>query len=137
MIDQPALFPAGKPVAPLRDLTKRQATIYRLLCQSESGLEPIELGQLMHAQSGRHSADEFCDFCGQDAARALREKAIKQRVIRRVTGVYEPRSAADWTGRAELVGLGSAQLSQLPGESFADIFACRVDESAGMREGAA
>lgn len=137
MTDQPSLFPAGKPVAPLRDLTKRQAIIYRLVCDSPHGLEPIELGQLMHAQSGRHSADEFCEWCGQDAARALRAKAIRQRVVRRLTGVYEPRSTADWTGRAELVGLGSAQLSQLPGESFADIFACRVDESAGMREGAA
>lgn len=100
MTEQPALFPAGKPVAPLRNLTERQATIYRLVCESAHGLEPVELGALMHAQSGRHSAEVYCEWCGQDAARALREKAIRVRVIRRSTGIYEPRNPADWTGRA-------------------------------------
>ena len=109
---QETLFPAGKPVTPLRNLTERQATIFALLCAQPSGIEPIELGALMHAQSGRHSAEEFCEWCGRDAARALRESAIKQRVVRRSTGIYEPRNAADWTGRAETGP--PAQMSALP-----------------------
>lgn len=117
---QQPLFPAGRPVAPLRALTERQAAIYALICGSPSGLEAIELGQLMHARSGRHGADELCEWCGQDGARALRERALKERVVRRATGIYEPRSADDWTGRAD--GRPSGQLTALPGESFEDLF---------------
>jgi hypothetical protein len=110
-VNQAALFTAGKPIAPLRNLTERQERIFRLVCESPAGLEPIELGALMHAQSGRHPADEFCRWCGQDGARALRETAIKQRVVRRSTGIYEPRIASDWTGHAETP---SAQLRAIP-----------------------
>jgi hypothetical protein len=120
-IDQQHLFPAGKPVTPLRALTERQERIYRLICDSPDGLEAIELGALLHGQSGRHSAEEFCEWCGQDGARALKEKAIRLRVVRRASGVYEPRDHADWTGRVER-GKSSAQLAVLPGETFEDMF---------------
>jgi hypothetical protein len=117
---QESLFKLGNPVTPLRALTDRQQEIYDLICAQPNGVEAIELGALMHAQSGRHTADEFCKWCPQDGGRALRERAIRQRVIRRAGGVYEPRLEADWTGKAE--ASSTDQLTALPGESFEDIF---------------
>jgi len=119
--DQQHLFPSGKPITPIRPLTERQEGIYRLICESPDGLEALELGALLHGQAGRHSAEEFCEWCSQDGARALKEKAIRLRVVRRATGVYEPRDRADWTGRVER-GKPSAQLAALPGETFEDMF---------------
>lgn len=119
---QEPLFPAGKPVTPPRNLTERQAAIFALICAQPSGVEPIELGALLHSQAGRHPADEFCEWCSQDGARAIREKAIRTRLIRRAEGIYEPRDHADWTGKTEPAGPPSAQLAVLPGETFEDMF---------------
>jgi hypothetical protein len=119
-VTQDALF-TDQPLAPMRALTARQAAIFQLICESPQGLTAPELGQLLHAQSRRHHADDVCEWCGQDGQRALREKAIRQRVIRRATGIYEPRIASDWTGRATL-GKPSAQLRELAGTTWEDAF---------------
>jgi len=85
--------------APLRELTERQAAIYALACSVPGGVSADELGALMHSRLAdpvrRHSADDRCLFCGRDGARALREKAIRERLIRRAGALYEPRDPAD------------------------------------------
>lgn len=121
-VQQEHLFKLGKPVAPLRALTERQAAIYKLVCATPDGITALELGAILHAQSGRHAADAFCEWCGQDGSRTLKEKAIRTRLVRRPQGIYEPRDHADWTGKAEPVGPPSAQLDVLPGETFEDMF---------------
>lgn len=116
---QDPLFAQPKPVAPLRGMTARQARIYELVCSMPGGITAPELGALMHADSHRHHPERQCEFCGQDGARALREKAIKQRVVRRVAGVYEARVAAD---QAQPEATERLQIDELPGESFEDLF---------------
>lgn len=99
-----------------RPLTDRQAWIFQYIVEAGAeGLEPAELGALMHARHGRHAAGDRCQFCGSDGLQALKERAIADRVAKR--------------GRSAYVVIGAAaessprvQLEELPGESFEDIF---------------
>lgn len=120
---QEPLFPAGRPVKPLRPLTERQAAIYRIICEQPDGIEAIELGAILHSNAGRHAPDEFCEWCGQDGSRTLKEKAIRRRLVKR-GAVYMPAIAADWVGRERPP---SSQLEVLPGETFEDLFEIRDD----------
>lgn len=112
--------PPGSPL--LRALTGRQMKIYGWICASPDGLEATELGQLIHDDQRKHHANEICEYCGRDGARALKEKAIRTRLRRRSNGVYEPISRDDWTGRREPDRPASAQLDELAGETFEDAF---------------
>lgn len=117
MDDQPMLFKLPKPVAVLRPLTERQQRIYTLICSKPGGLTAVELGQILHSGRGRHPVDDQCEFCGRDGMRSIKERGIRQRVIRRQGGVYE---AIDPDDRAD--AKPSLQLVELPGDSFEDIF---------------
>jgi hypothetical protein len=120
-VSQDALFPQPKPVAVLRALTARQAEIYAFVCSIPGGITADELGALLHDARGKHAADARCEFCGRDGARALRERGIAQRVIRRTGSIYEAREPAD---RADPP---SAQIAALPGESWEEIFGGREE----------
>lgn len=113
----------GPPGSPLRALTGRQMKIYQHICNSPDGLIAVELGQLIHSDKRKHHANELCEYCGRDDARALKEKAIRTRLRRRSDGIYEPLSHDDWTGRQEPERPPSAQLvGELPGETWEDAF---------------
>lgn len=111
------LFKLPKPIAVLRPLTTRQQRIYTLICSKPGGLTAVELGQIMHAGHGRHTVTDQCEFCGRDGMRSIKERGIRQRVVRRQGGVYE---AVDPADRAD--AKPSLQLVELPGDSFEDIF---------------
>jgi hypothetical protein len=120
---QEGLFPLGKPITPIRPLTARQMRIYELICAQPEGLSAMELGALLHEQANRHHHDVYCEWCGRDGSRVLKEKAIRLRLVRRFDAIYEPRSHDDWTGRAELgAPPPSSQLGTLPGSTWEDIF---------------
>lgn len=120
---QPQLF-NGEPGTPLRALTSRQMAIYAHLCASADGLTAVELGQLIHGDQLKHHANDICEFCGRDGARALKEKAIRTRIKRGAAGVHRPISLDDWTGREELGAPPppSAQITELAGDTFEDAF---------------
>lgn len=84
-----------KAAVPLRPLTERQAAIYALICSVPGGVSADELGAMMHEARGSHAAGDRCEWCGRDGARALREKAIRSRLVRRVGALYEPRLVSD------------------------------------------
>lgn len=118
MDDQPTLFKPPKAVAQLRPLTARQQRHYALICSVAGGVTAVELGQMLHAGRGRHSADgDPCIDCGRDGMRAIKERAVRQRLVRRPGAVYEAIDPAD---RADAIA--STQLTELDGESFEDIF---------------
>jgi len=114
-VQQP-LFEPPKPVSPLRPLTERQQTIYQLVCSIPGGISADELGALLHERRGSHNAGERCEHCAIDGKRALRERGIRQRVIRRTGSLYEAREKAD---RAETPTLQQALLA---GETWEDMF---------------
>lgn len=101
-----------------RPLTGRQQWIYGFIVSAGAdGITADELGALMHAR--RHDAGVRCDFCGQDGLRAVHERAIADRVVKRgssyvAIGVREDVPAAESSP--------SAQIGELPGESWGDIF---------------
>lgn len=112
MDDQPNLFKPPKPVAMLRPLTDRQARHYALICSKPGGVTAVELGQMLHAGHNRHAVDVQCEWCGQDGMRAIKERGIRQRVVRRPGGVYEPVAVADRSSEP------SSQLTELPDDLF-------------------
>lgn len=86
MSDQRRLF---KVDGALRPLTERQQRILDLIAAAPNGVDAPELGALLHAHAipPRHSAHDRCEWCGQDGGRALRERAIAQRLVKSA-GVY-------------------------------------------------
>jgi hypothetical protein len=119
-MDQPTLFKPPKPVANLRPLTDRQARIYALICSVPGGVHAEELGAMMHANRRRHPVEEPCQYCGRDGMRAINERAVRQRVVRRPGGVYEAINERDRA--ADPRDAASSQMSELPGETWEDVF---------------
>lgn len=107
------------PATVLRPLTDRQTRILGLIASAPDGLDPSELGARLHAGQLRHMPDERCETCGRDGARALKERAIRQRLVKRPGGFYVVRGLDpdEPSGDRRRV-----QLDDLPGTSFEDIF---------------
>lgn len=99
-----------------RPLTDRQTWIYQYIVDAGGdGLEPAELGALMHARHGKHGVGDRCSFCPSDGLQALKERAIAERVVKRGRSVY----VAVGAPRVEEP---SSQLTELPGTEFDHIF---------------
>lgn len=107
------------PPTPIPTLTPRQAHAYRLVQTTPGGITADELGAATHADQGRHSIDERCEWCAKLGLDLMRSKALAPLVVRRrESGRYEPR---DGSG-TPLLHVPSTQLVELPGSSFEDIF---------------
>jgi hypothetical protein len=106
----------GKP------LTEKQQRGYDLVRSTPGGITADELGAQFHADRGKHHPDSRCQWCVEEGMGVLDSKAVGPLVIRRRgSGRYEPR---DGSGTAAVPEVASAptQLTDLPGESFTDIF---------------
>jgi hypothetical protein len=96
-----------------RPLTDRQARIFQIIVHAGAdGITADELGAHLHAGQKRHGSGYRCAFCATDGRRALGEKAISERVTKRGRSTY----------LANGVSAPSAQLADLAGETFEDIF---------------
>jgi len=104
MIQRPLVEVAATP-----RLTPRQEWAWRIVCASAGGATAQEVGALLHSVKGKHWVTDPCEWCTSEGLSVLRSKALRPLVIRRRTGLWEPREKADRT-----VDRGS-QLSQLPG----------------------
>jgi len=90
---------------PLRGDRQRACWAY---IQANGGCTPDELGRHWHALKGKHGPETECAYCWEEGLSVLRSKALRPLVIRRRTGLWEPREKADRT-----VDRG-AQLDGLP-----------------------
>ena len=98
-------------------LTERQRAAYDLVRSTVGGVTADEVGARLHALKGRHPDDVRCQWCAREGLSVLRSVAVAPLVVRRrVSGRYEPRNPPDKPQEP------SAQLADLPGESFEDIF---------------
>lgn len=115
-----------------RPLTRRQELVLAFLREHRDGRDAAEIGAWLHAHRARrpHGVDDRCLYCASDAAGVLRSAALRPLLIRRrSSGIWQLREPA-----ATAAGPDDAQLDSLPGDRFEDIFACRVDESGGLRD---
>lgn len=128
MIEQPditgqvhTIGATGKP------LTEKQQRGYDLVRATPGGITADELGAQLHADKGRHHPDARCKWCAEEGISVLDSKAVGPLVVkRRASGRYEPR---DGSGMPALSG-PSSQVSELPGDSFEDMFSARSREEA-------
>lgn len=114
-----------------RPLTRRQELVLDLLREHPDGRDAAEIGAWLHAHRARrpHGVDDRCLYCASDAVGVLRSAGLRPLLIRRRTGMWQLREPD-----ATAAGPDDAQLDSLPGDRFEDIFACRIDESGGLRD---
>lgn len=111
--DTRTLGATGKP------LSEKQQRGYDLARDTPGGITADELGALEHERKGKHHRDQRCTFCTDEGRGVLESKAVGPMVVRRrASGRYEPRDGSG-TPAVEML---SSPLSDLPGESFEDIF---------------
>jgi hypothetical protein len=102
-------------------LTERQQAAYDLIAASD-GVDAGTIGSNWHALRGKHAADARCDYCDTDGRDVVRSKALAPLVTYRRTphgNLYVLRGAKLATEPAVRDG---SQLTELPGETFEDIF---------------
>jgi hypothetical protein len=95
-------------VAATPKLTPRQALAFQLVKVAPNGTTAEWLGAELHARKGKHPVAEPCQWCESEGLSVLRSKALRPLVIRRRTGLWEPRDRADRTADR------GSQLSELP-----------------------
>jgi hypothetical protein len=112
------LFEPPDPVVPMRALTEKQQRGYDHAKSTPGGITADELGAIEHELRGRHSRDLRCDFCAREGKSVLESVALKPLLVRRrESGRYEPRD-----GSGTPLVPQAAQLSELAGESWEDMF---------------
>lgn len=75
-----------------RPLTPNQQLAWDSIRASANGLYADEVGALIHR---RHRNDERCEYCGRDGLAVLRSKGLAPLVIRRRSGLWQPRDPKD------------------------------------------
>ena len=89
MSDQQILF--GKTVE--RSLSPRQERVYEALLRLRpDGIDAAEAGALLHADRGKHSTGERCQWCAQEGRDVLSSLRSRGLVIRRRSGLWQLRS---------------------------------------------
>lgn len=76
-------------------LTERQRAAWDLVRTTPGGVTADEVGASWHAHRGKHAEDQRCKFCAEEGASVLRSKALYPLVVRRRSGQWQPRNAAD------------------------------------------
>jgi hypothetical protein len=75
---------------PTTRLTDRQAhALEKITDAGYDGLHTDELGAIVHAFTGKHPADQLCEWCGSaglEVGKALRGKALVQQRRRKSVG---------------------------------------------------
>ena len=142
MVEQLALLGGPRTITTDgRALTPLQQTVYDQIRASHNGLDAAETGAILHAHrpTRPHAVDERCLYCSTDGAAFLRAPVFKTLLVRRRSGMWQPRRREHWLleGRDDGAGLtgrrpganrsapsrpSSGQLRGLPGVSFGDIF---------------
>jgi len=89
--DQPTLVD----VAAEPKLTDRQRFAYESIQASDTGLYADEVGAILHERQGRHHQDQRCEWCARTGLDVLRSKAVAPLVIRRRSGLWQPRQRAE------------------------------------------
>lgn len=80
-----------EPMPAVQPLPPNQDTVMRLLNRHlPQGITGDEAGAAVHAQRGKHPADERCVFCGQDGKQVLRALARKGLATGRRDGYWTP-----------------------------------------------
>lgn len=82
-----ALF-TSKPVPTPETWTPRQRAAWEYLC-ARQGVRAYSLGRHLH----RHGFGQDCPYCEDEGLSVLRSAALKPHVIRRRTGLWQPREA--------------------------------------------
>lgn len=78
----------GKPAAPpAKPLTERQQQVLDLVeASGTEGVQPGEVGSLLHELRGRHPREQRCGYCPDDGKQALRALQKQKWVVRRRSG---------------------------------------------------
>jgi hypothetical protein len=78
-------------------LTARQQAAWDLVRGTAGGCTAEEVGYHLHTLKGKHGVATTCTYCASEGLSVLRSKALRPLVIRRRTGLWEPREKADRT----------------------------------------
>jgi hypothetical protein len=105
----PLRLPLDVPVEP--KLTPRQQAAWDYVRSVPGGAIASQVGGYIH-QLGKHPWTPWCEWCEAEGLSVLRSKALFPLVIRRRTGLWEPRNPADRARQA------SAQTDELPDDLF-------------------
>lgn len=106
------ITPAGKP------LPVKQQRAFDLVRTTPGGITADELGAVFHADRGKHHPESRCEFCSKEGTSVLESVAVRPLVVRRkASGRWEARD-----GSTPPVVQASSQLSELPGETWEEMF---------------
>lgn len=108
----------GAPVTITPDgtpLTPRQQHVLDYIAASPDGRDAAEIGAMLHELRGTHRPGyERCRWCAEEGLGVLRSARLRALLIRRRTGMWQLRDKR----HVEEGG----QLSELPGDTFEDLF---------------
>lgn len=107
--DPVTITPDGTP------LTPRQQHVLDYIAASPDGRDAAEIGAMLHELRGTHRPGyERCRWCAEEGLGVLRSARLRALLIRRRTGMWQLRDKR----HVEEGG----QLSELPGDTFEDLF---------------
>jgi hypothetical protein len=71
-----------EPVPAVEPLARKHDLVLRAVVRMQ-GLSADEAGQVVHADAGKHAADETCSWCGWEGGRVLKALEAKSLVVSR------------------------------------------------------
>lgn len=84
-VEQLDILGGGKPIG---RTAPRQDAALELLRSHPEGCSADEIGAAIHASSGKHAADEICQWCGPDSRDVIRALERKQLIRRTGNGQF-------------------------------------------------
>lgn len=79
--------------------TRTEFVMNAIRAAGDRGLDPDEIGAILHAYDSKHTSAERCEWCGQDGIRLLRRLNRQRLVTRKHGGAAVAVSASGSTNR--------------------------------------